>query len=148
MYNASHLLGFFSVFNNDAVKDVTLYKGDIPPSAGGRLSSLLDIRMKDGNAGRTAATGGVGTISSRLTLEGPLHQDKITICWQGGGTYADVFLRFANREEIRDNILYFYDLNGKLNFRIDEKNRLFLSSYYGKDVFRNDDFKMGWGNRR
>lgn len=147
VYNASHLLGFFSVFNNDAVKDVTLYKGDIPPSAGGRLSSLLDIRMKDGNAGRTAATGGVGTISSRLTLEGPLHQDKITYLLAGRRTYADIFLRFANREEIRDNILYFYDLNGKLNFRIDEKNRLFFSSYYGKDVFRNDDFKMGWGNQ-
>jgi hypothetical protein len=147
VYNASHLMGFFSVFNNDAIKDVKLYKGDIPASSGGRLSSLLDVRMKDGNSKKFAATGGIGTISSRLTLEGPIMKDKMTYIVSGRRTYADLFLRMSSNPDIRDNILYFYDLNAKLNWEVDENNRFYVSAYYGNDIFKNDDFKMGWGNQ-
>lgn len=146
VYNASHLMGFFSVFNNDAIKDVKLYKGDIPAWAGGRLSSLLDVRMKDGNSKKISGAGGIGTISSRLTLEGPLANENASWLISGRRTYADVFLRMSNNEEINDNILYFYDLNTKMNFKISENDRLYVSGYYGKDIFRNPDFKMGWGN--
>lgn len=147
VYNASHLLGFFSVFNNDAVKDVQLYKGDIPASAGGRLSSLLDVRMKEGNNKTYSATGGIGTISSRLTLEGPIQKDKSSFIVSGRRTYADLFLLFARNPDLRDNTLYFYDLNGKMNWTVDENNRIYLSGYLGNDIFKNDDFKMGWGNK-
>lgn len=147
VYNASHLMGFFSVFNNDAIKDVTLYKGDIPAAYGGRLSSLLDVRMKEGNMKHFAGTGGIGTISSRLTLEGPIYKDRISFVLSGRRTYADLFLKLAKDENLKNNTLYFYDLNAKLNFRINEDNRLYLSAYKGKDIFRNDDFKMGWGNQ-
>jgi len=147
VYNASHLMGFFSVFNNDAIKDVKLYKGDIPASSGGRLSSLLDVRMKDGNSKKFSATGGIGTISSRLTLEGPIVNDKISYIASGRRTYADLFLRLSSNPDIRDNILYFYDLNGKVNWKVDENNRLYISAYYGNDIFKNSDFKMGWGNQ-
>ncbi|MCD4747656.1 MAG: TonB-dependent receptor, partial [Bacteroidales bacterium] len=146
VYNASHLMGFFSVFNNDAIKDVTLYKGDIPASCGGRLSSLLDVRMKDGNLKKISGTGGIGTISSRFTLEGPIQKDKASFIISGRRTYADLFLRLSKDKELRDNILYFYDLNGKVNYKLDNNNRLYISVYYGKDIFKNDDFKMGWGN--
>ncbi|RPI46658.1 MAG: TonB-dependent receptor, partial [Bacteroidetes bacterium] len=147
VYNASHLLGFFSVFNNDAVKDVKLYKGDIPASSGGRLSSLLDIRMKDGNSRQFTATGGIGTISSRLTLEGPVFTDKVSFLLSGRRTYADIFLPFAGDTAVRDNTLFFYDLNGKIRFTMNDKNRFFLSGYYGKDVFANDFAGMYFGNR-
>lgn len=147
VYNASHLLGFFSVFNNDAIKDVTLYKGDIPASSGGRLSSLLDIRMKDGNQKKLSATGGVGTISSRLTIEGPLEKDRTAFLVAGRRTYVDIFLPFAKNKDIRDNILYFYDLNAKINHRIDDRNRIFLSGYFGRDVFSNDFARMSLGNQ-
>ncbi len=146
VYNASHLMGFFSVFNNDAIKEVKLYKGDIPASNGGRLSSLLDIRMKDGNHKKFSGSGGIGTISSRLTLEGPINKDKTSFIVSGRRTYADIFLAFSSNEELRNNTLYFYDLNAKINHRIDDNNRLYFSTYYGKDIFKNDDFKMGWGN--
>lgn len=147
VYNASHLMGFFSVFNNDAIKDVTLYKGDIPASCGGRLSSLLDIRMKEGNNKNFTGTGGIGTISSRLTLEGPISKDRISFMLSGRRTYADLFLKLSKNEDLRYNTLYFYDLNAKLNFRINDSNRLYLSAYKGKDIFKNDDFRMGWGNQ-
>ena len=147
VYNASHLLGFFSVFNNDAIKDVKLYKGDIPASSGGRLASLLDIRMKDGNNRRLSATGGIGTISSRLTLEGPVFTEKVSFLLAGRRTYADLFLPFAKDTAVRDNTLFFYDLNGKLNYTINEKNRIFFSGYYGKDVFANDFAGLYFGNR-
>jgi len=146
VYNGSHLMGFFSVFNNDAIKDVKLYKGNIPASAGGRLSSLLDIRMKDGNKKEFSGSGGIGTISSRLTLEGPLEKDKASFLLSGRRSYADLFLPLASDEDIRNNKLYFYDLNAKGNYNINKNNRLFLSGYYGRDVFKNPDFKMGWGN--
>jgi len=147
VYSASHLMGFFSVFNNDAIKDVKLYKGDIPAASGGRLSSLLDVRMKDGNSKKFSGTGGIGTISSRLTLEGPIVKDKASYIVSGRRTYADLFLRMSSNPDIRDNILYFYDLNGKINWQSNENNRFYMSAYYGNDVFKNSDFKMGWGNQ-
>jgi hypothetical protein len=147
VYNASHLLGFFSVFNNDAIKDVVLYKGDIPASSGGRLSSLLDIRMKDGNQKTLSGAGGIGTISSRLTLEGPIVTDRTSFLVAGRRTYVDIFLPFAKNKDIRDNVLYFYDFNGKLNHRINDRNRIFLSGYFGRDVFANDFARMSLGNQ-
>jgi len=147
IYNASHLLGFFSVFNNDAIKDVKLYKGDIPASSGGRLASLLDIRMKNGNKKQLSATGGIGTISSRLTLEGPVFTDKVSFLFSARRTYADIFLPLAKDTAVRDNSLFFYDLNGKLNYTINDNNRIFLSGYLGKDVFANDFAGMYFGNR-
>ncbi len=147
VYNASHLLGFFSVFNNDAVKDVTLYKGDIPASSGGRLASVLDVRMKEGNSKRFSGSGGIGTISSRLTLEGPVFDGNTSFMVAGRRTYADIFLPFAKDKDIRDNTLYFYDLNAKINHRINDRNRLFLSGYFGRDVFKNEFARMRFGNR-
>jgi hypothetical protein len=147
VYNASHLLGFFSVFNNDAIKDVTLYKGDIPASYGGRLSSILDIRMKDGNSKNFAGTGGIGSISSRLTLEGPVNEDKTSFLLAGRRTYVDIFLPFAKNKDIRDNVLYFYDLNAKINHKINDRNRLYLSGYFGRDVFSNEFARMSLGNQ-
>jgi len=147
IYNASHLMGFFSVFNNDAVKDVTLYKGDIPAAYGGRLASLLDVRMRDGNSRKFAGTGSIGSVSSKLTLEGPLIRDKTTFILSGRRTYADLFLPLAKNKDIRDNRLYFYDLNLKLSHTLDAANRLFFTGYLGRDIFRNDFALMGFGNR-
>jgi outer membrane cobalamin receptor len=147
VYNASHLMGFFSVFNNDAIKDVKLFKGDIPASSGGRLASLLDVRMKDGNSKQFAITGGVGTISSRLTIEGPITSENTTFIVSGRRTYADIFLPFAANEEIHDNRLYFYDLNLKLNHRVSERNRFFFSGYLGRDIFKGDFAQFGFGNQ-
>lgn len=147
VYNASHLLGFFSIFNNDAIKDVKLYKGDIPARAGGRLASLLDVRMKEGNTKKFSGTGGIGNISSRLTLEGPLFSGKGSFLVSGRRTYADIFLAFARDTAIRDNSLYFYDLNGKINYTLNENNRFFISGYLGDDVFANDFAGFSFGNR-
>ncbi|MDR2627359.1 MAG: TonB-dependent receptor [Dysgonamonadaceae bacterium] len=147
VYSASHLMGFFSVFNNDAIKDVKLYKGDIPASFGGRLSSLMDIRSKDGNSRRFAGTGGVGTISSRLTLEGPIGTENLTFVLSGRRTYADAFLLLSSDEEVRDASLYFYDLNAKLNYKINDRNRIFLATYLGRDNTSNKFFGMNFGNK-
>lgn len=148
VYNASHLLGFFSVFNNDAIKDVKIYKGDIPASSGGRLSSLLDVRMKDGNSKNFSGTGGIGLISSRLTLEGPIYKDRTTYIVSGRRTYADLFIPlFVRNEDMKDSKLYFYDFNAKVNHRIDERNRVFASGYFGRDVFKNKFAKMTLGNQ-
>lgn len=148
VYNASHLMGFFSIFNSDAIKDVKLYKGDIPASSGGRLASLLDIRMKEGNSKQFSASGGIGTISSRLTLEGPIVPDKVSFLLAGRRTYADLFLLFSKKEALRKTRLYFYDLNGKVNYRINDKNRIFLSGYSGKDTYANKEYAgMVFGNR-
>jgi hypothetical protein len=146
VYNGSHLMGFFSVFNNDAIKDVTLYKGDIPASFGGRLASLLDIRSKDGNSQRYSATGGIGLISSRLTLEGPLG-DKASALVAARRTYADLFLYFAKEQELKNSTLYFYDMNAKLNVRLDDNNRIFLAGYFGRDKFGTDVAGMAFGNK-
>ncbi|MBK8882076.1 MAG: TonB-dependent receptor [Bacteroidales bacterium] len=147
VYNASHLMGFFSVFNNDAVKNVTLYKGDIPAAYGGRLSSLLDVQMKDGNSKKTGFSGSIGTISSKLTVEGPVKKDRTTYLIAGRRTYADLFLPFAKDKNVRDNKLYFYDLNLKLSHVINDKNRLYLSGYFGRDVFKNPFSSIGFGNQ-
>ena len=146
VYNAGHLMGFFSVFNNDAVKSVELYKGDLPAKYGGRLSSLVDVRMKDGNKKKFHGNGGIGAISSRLTLEGPIVKDKGSFMIAGRRSYADIFLRLSSNEQINNNILYFYDLNAKLNYSINQNNHVFISGYFGKDVFKNGNFKMNWGN--
>lgn len=146
VYNPVHLMGFFSVFNNDAVKNVELYKGDIPPHYGGRLSSVVDVRMNDGNVKQFAGKGGIGSISSRLMLEGPIQKDRSSFMVAGRRTYADVFLALSGDPDLRDNTLYFYDLNAKANYIIDDKNRLFVSAYGGRDVFGSDAFSVGWGN--
>lgn len=147
IHNASHLLGFFSVFNNDAIKDVTLYKGDIPAAYGGRLSSLLDVRMKDGNAKKFGITGSVGTVSSKFTFEGPIIKDRTTFLMSGRRTYADLFLPFAKDKAVRDNKLYFYDFNLKLTHVLNENNRLYVSAYAGHDTFKNQFASMGFGNQ-
>ena len=126
VYNASHLLGFFSVFNSDALKDVKLYKGGIPAEYGGRLSSVMDIKMKDGNAKKFSATGGVGLIASRLTIEAPIVKDKGSFLLSGRRTYADLFLKFSNDTNQQNSQLYFYDFNAKANYQINDKNRIYL----------------------
>lgn len=147
VYNASHLMGFFSVFNNDAVKDIKIYKGDIPAQYGGRLSSLLDIRMKEGNQKGFEATGGLGTISSRLTLEGPIIEDKWSVLISGRRTYVDILLLLASDDATKSTKLYFYDLNLKTNYKVNDKNRVFVSGYFGRDVLKLSDlFSFDWGN--
>ncbi len=147
VYNVSHLMGFFSVFNADAIKDVQIYKGGMPANYGGRLSSVVDLRMKDGNSRKFAATGGIGSISSRLTVEGPLQKNVSSFILSGRRTYADLFLLLASDSLIRNNQLFFYDLNTKANYRFSDKDRVFFSGYFGRDLLRvNEEFKMGWGN--
>jgi len=146
LYNASHLFGFFSVFNADAIKDMKLYKGGIPAEYGSRISSVLDVRQKEGNSNFTEASGGIGLISSRLMVEGPLW-DKSSFMVAGRRSYGDLFLALSNDSTIRDNKLYFYDLNMKLNSWLGEKDRLFLSSYMGRDAFKFGSlFASSWGN--
>ena len=148
VYNSSHLFGFFSVFNSDAVKDAKLYKGGIPADYGGRLSSVLDVRQKEGNSKHFAGTGGLGILSSRLTLEGPIQKDVSSFMLAGRRSYADLFLALSTNEDLRNNTAYFYDLNAKLNYRLGEKDRLFSSAYFGRDVFGFGDlFKFAWGNQ-
>lgn len=148
VFSSSHLFGFFSVFNADAIKDAKLYKGGIPAKYGGRLSSVLDIRQKEGNLKKYSATGGVGLLFSRLTLEGPIVKDKASFIVSGRRSYFDIFFPLANDETIKDSKLYFYDLNGKVNWTINENNRLFLAGYMGDDVFDLDGlFRTQWGNR-
>ncbi|MCB0402388.1 MAG: carboxypeptidase-like regulatory domain-containing protein [Flavobacteriales bacterium] len=147
VYNPSHFLGFFSVFNQDAIKDLQIYKGGIPARYGGRLSSLLDIHMKEGNSKQMSVSGGLGLIASRLTLEGPIQKDKSSFIISARRTYADLFLKLSSDTALRENQLYFYDLNAKVNYQINENNKLYLSGYFGRDVFRfGDEFGMHWGN--
>ncbi|MFN8922465.1 MAG: TonB-dependent receptor [Sphingobacteriia bacterium] len=147
VYNASHLLGFFSVFNSDALKDLDIQKGGINAKYGGRLSSVVDIRMKEGNAKRFKATGGIGLISSRLTLESPIKKEKGSFIVSARRSYADLFLVFNSDPQVRGNQLYFYDLNLKANYKLGEKDRLFASGYVGRDVFNNrGNFGLFWGN--
>jgi hypothetical protein len=135
IYNASHLMGFFSVFNNDVVDDVKLYKGDIPAAYGGRLSSLLEVNSKDGDMHKNNVTGGVGLISSRLAIDGPIVKDRLSFMVGGRRTYADLFLKLAPDENLQDAVLHFYDLNGKITFKATDKDRITLTGYYGKDRF-------------
>jgi len=147
VYNASHLLGFFSVFNSDAIKDVALYKSGIPAEYGGRASSVMDVRMRDGNNKNFGASGGIGLISSRLTVEGPIVKDKGSFIVSGRRSYADIFLVFAKEEELRNTTLFFYDLNAKANYKIGEKDRIYISGYFGRDKFALDDqAAFDWGN--
>ncbi len=144
IYNTSHLLGFFSVFNADAIKDMKLYKGGIPARFGGRASSVLDIRQKDGNSKNFALTGGIGLISSRLAAEGPLFKDRGSFLIAGRGSYAHLLLKAAGEK----NSANFYDLNLKTNYNINENNRLFLSGYFGRDAFDfNGNFTSSYGNK-
>ncbi len=145
VYNASHLLGFFSTFNSDAIKDATLYKGNQPANLGGRLSSVLDIKMNEGNNQRYNVSGGLGLISSKLNVEGPLVKDKSSFLITGRRTYADLFLKAS--EDFKNNTLYFYDLNTKLNYKFSQKDKLYLSGYFGRDVLGfGSSFGIDWGN--
>ncbi len=147
VYNSSHLFGFFSVFNADAVKDVKLYKGGIPANYGGRLSSVVDVRQKEGNSKRFAFNGGLGLLSSRLLVEGPIVKEKVSYMVAARRSYLDLFLQLSDDPDINQNILYFYDLNSKINWRLGEKDRLFLSGYFGRDVFGIAGlFGFDWGN--
>lgn len=153
IYNASHLLGFFSVFNSDAIKNVTLIKGGFPAQYGGRLSSVLDISMKDGNNQKFTVTGGIGVIASRLTIEGPLVKNKGSFMISGRRTYIDILAKpVIQKTEFKGTSYYFYDLNAKFNYTINDKNRLFLSGYFGRDKFVYNDEEGGfkanipWGN--
>ncbi|MDR0812239.1 MAG: TonB-dependent receptor [Paludibacter sp.] len=147
VYSASHLLGFFSVFNNDAIKDVKLYKGDIPANFGGRLASVMDVRSRDGNNKKFSGSGGIGTIASRLTLEGPLFTEKATFLVAARRTYADLFLKMSSNDNLKQSQLYFYDFNAKLSWRINDNNRIFLAGYFGRDKFANNMAGMGFGNQ-
>ncbi|MBR8536365.1 TonB-dependent receptor [Carboxylicivirga sediminis] len=145
VYSASHLMGFFSVFNADAIKGMTVYKSGIPANYGGRAASVLDITMKDGNMKKLQGSGGIGLLASRITLEGPVVADKMSFIVSGRRSYADLMAKGANQID-GDTKMYFYDLNAKLNYKINDNNRLFLSGYFGKDDFGFDDLGMDWGN--
>ncbi|MDF2191116.1 TonB-dependent receptor [Paraflavitalea sp. CAU 1676] len=147
VYNSSHLLGFFSVFNPDAVKNVTLYKSAFPAEYGGRTSSVLDIRMKEGNNQKLTVNGGISTIFSRLSIEGPIQKDKSSFIIAGRRSYIDVLSKPFLKEKDRDNKLYFYDLTAKANLEINDKNTIYLSGYFGRDVFGfGNEAGFEWGN--
>ncbi len=155
VYNASHLMGFFSVFNGDAIKNVTLTKGGMPAQYGGRLSSVLDITMKDGNNQKLQVDGGIGLIASRITVQGPIKKDTSSFIISARRTYVDAITKpiFDNwKTEFKGTSYYFYDLNTKFNYRFNNKNTLYLSGYFGKDVFVFRDAGSGfnvntnWGN--
>lgn len=148
VYNASHLMGFFSVFNPDAINNIQFYRGNIPAAYGGRLSSLLDIRMKEGNSERFSVSGGIGLISSRLTVEGPVKRERSSFIVSARRTYADLFLKFSKDEFTRSSSLYFYDINAKLNYKLNENNKLYVSGYFGRDLnkFRALQYVIDWGN--
>lgn len=143
LYNSSHLFGFFSVFNPDAIKDLKLYKGGIPARYGGRISSVLDIYQKDGNRNEYKATGGIGLVASRLLVEGPIVKEKGSFLLGGRSSYAHLFLPLFDN----DNIAYFYDLNTKLSYKLNDNNNIYLSGYFGRDVFEiSDSFSNTFGN--
>ena len=143
IYNSSHLFGLFSVFNSDAIKEVKLYKGGIPSSYGGRVSSVLDVYQKDGNNQKFEANGGIGSISSRFLIEGPIQKNKSSFLFASRGSYAHLFLKLTDIE----NIAYFYDLNTKSNFVLNDKNKIYVSGYFGRDVFKlQDTFSNTYGN--
>jgi hypothetical protein len=147
VYDPSHLLGFFSVFNSDAIKDVTLYKGAIPAEYGGRLSSVLDVKMNDGNSKDYSASGGIGLIDSRLTIEGPIQKDDGSFIVSARRTYADVFLKLSKDTNTNRNSLYFYDLNAKANYKLGAKDHLYLSGYFGQDHLGiSNSFDLTYGN--
>jgi hypothetical protein len=147
VYNSSHLLGFFSVFNPDAVKDVKLYKGGIPARYGGRLSSLLDVRMKEGNSKKLEVTGGIGTIFSRIAVEAPIIKDKMSFIVAARRSYIDILARPFAPVLQNGGALNFYDVTLKTNYNINPKNRVYLSGYFGRDNFKFDRNQgFSWGN--
>lgn len=154
VYNASHLLGFFSVFNGDAVENVEVVKGGMPANYGGRLSSIVNVGMKEGDVYKTRVTGGIGLISSRLQIEGPIQKEKSSFVVSARRTYGDVLARPFLADSIKGNSLYFYDLNAKLTFNLGPKDRLYFIGYMGRDVFRfvnnrvnRFTFSVNWGNK-
>ena len=154
VYNASHLFGFFSVFNADAIKDINLIKGGMPAQYGGRLASVLDISMKEGNNKKFEVDGGLGLVSSKLTLQGPLKKDTSSFIISGRRTYIDVLAKplINDSSAFKGTGYYFFDLTSKVNYRISDNDRIFLSAYFGRDVFtfNNEDrgfyFNIPWGN--
>jgi hypothetical protein len=148
VYNSSHLFGFFSVFNPDAVKDVKLIKGGIPSQYGGRVSSILDIRMKEGNSKKLAVNGGIGSIFSRLSIEAPIIKDKMSFIVAGRRSYIDALVKpfLKSTSPLKNSKFYFYDLTAKINYHIDDKNTIFASGYFGRDVFGANVFGFDWGN--
>ena len=147
VFNSSHLFGFFSVFNADAVQSFKLYKGGIPATYGGRLSSVLDVRQREGNSKRFSGQGGLGILSSRATIEGPIIKDKMSFLVSGRRSYGDIFTNLSPNENINSSILYFYDFNTKINYRINKNHRVYLSGYFGRDALGIRDFvNFNWGN--
>jgi len=147
VFNASHLMGFFSVFNSDAIKDITVYKGNEPAEYGGRLSSVLDIKMNDGNDQKMKVSGGIGLISSRINVEGPIVKEKGSFMITARRTYADLFLKLSSDSNKNQTKLYFYDLNAKASYRLNNNNRIYLSGYFGKDLITlKNTFGINWGN--
>lgn len=143
VYNSSHVFGFFSVFNPDAIKDLKLYKGGIPARFGGRASSVLDIYQKDGNSNKFTLNGGIGLITSRILAEGPIVKEKGSFLFGGRGSYAHLFLKFTDN----DNVAYFYDLNTKLNYKLSSNDNIYLSGYFGRDIFSlSESFTNTYGN--
>jgi hypothetical protein len=143
IFNSSHVFGFFSVFNPDAIKDLKLYKGGIPARFGGRASSVLDIYQKDGNSKDFHVNGGIGLISSRLLAEGPIVKDKGSFLVGGRASYAHLFLKLTDNK----NVAYFYDLNTKLNYKLNKNNNVYVSGYFGRDIFSlNQSFTNTYGN--
>ncbi len=147
IYNASHLLGFFSTFNSDAIKDVTAYKGGFPAEYGGRLSSVIDVRMNEGNDREYHVSGGIGLIASRIAVEGPIVKNKGSFMISARRTYADMFLKLSKDTTVNRSSLYFYDINMKANYQVSPKDRLYLSCYLGRDNFGfNSTIGIDWGN--
>jgi len=147
VYNSSHLLGFFSTFNADAIKDVSLYKGGMPAQYGGRLSSVLDVKMDDGNNKEFKFQGGIGLIASRLKAEGPIVKDRGSFMVSFRRTYIDLFLQASPDSSINGSKLNFYDINAKANYKINDKNTIYISGYFGKDnIGVKDLFENNWGN--
>ena len=152
VYSPSHLMGFVSIFNSDAIKDLTLYKGGIPPQFGGRASSVMDVRMNNGNMKEYDFKGGIGLLSSRFTAEGPIIKDKMSFIVSGRRSYMDIMAKaiaplISDNSMIDDAQFYYYDLNAKVNYDINQNNRLFLSGYTGSDVFSFKDMGNKWGNQ-
>ncbi len=147
VYSASHLAGFFSIFNSDIIRDITVYKGGIPARYGGRAASVVDITMDNGNNREFEGSGGIGLLSTRLSIEGPLIKDRMSYLLSGRRSYADIILKTLPGDIIENGTrLYFYDFNAKVNYQGGERDRFFLSAYAGRDVFGYEEFGMGWGN--
>ncbi|MBC6489525.1 TonB-dependent receptor domain-containing protein [Flavihumibacter stibioxidans] len=154
VYNSGHLFGFFSVFNSDAIRNISLIKGGMPAQYGGRLSSVLDIAMKDGNMKKTVVEGGIGLIASRLSIEGPIKKDKASFMVSARRTYVDALTKpfIKKSSSFYGSGYYFYDLNTKVNYKFSDRDRLYLSGYFGRDVFdfnnnqRSFSANIPWGN--